>query len=66
MTTLRKLRRQMDIISAEVSLIRDIRDREIKILTDNFQWQVRTIKRTLLIMIKRTSLKFYDKTFQVS
>merc|ERR1719234_672061 len=29
MTTLRKLRRQMDIINAEVSMIRDIRDREI-------------------------------------
>ena len=33
MTTLRKLRRQMDIISAEVSMVRDIRDREIRILT---------------------------------
>merc|ERR1740128_1026464 len=34
MTTLRKLRRQMDIINAEVSMIRDIRDREIRIYTD--------------------------------
>jgi len=34
MTTLRKLRRQMDIINAEVSMIRDIRDREIRIMTD--------------------------------
>lgn len=31
---LRKLRRQMDIINAEVSMIRDIRDREIRIMTD--------------------------------
>ncbi len=30
MSTLRKLRRQMDIINAEVSMIRDIRDREIR------------------------------------
>ncbi|KAJ8865899.1 hypothetical protein PR048_033422 [Dryococelus australis] len=34
MTTLRKLRRQMDIIVSEVSMIRDIRDREIRIYTD--------------------------------
>ena len=34
MSTLRKLRRQMDIINAEVSMIRDIRDREIRIYTD--------------------------------
>jgi len=34
MSTLKKLRRQMDIINAEVSMIRDIRDREIKIFTD--------------------------------
>ena len=34
MATLRKLRRQMDIINAEVSMIRDIRDREIRIYTD--------------------------------
>ncbi|EJY57456.1 AAEL017213-PA [Aedes aegypti] len=32
--TLRKLRRQMDIIVSEVSMIRDIRDREIRIYTD--------------------------------
>lgn len=34
MLTLRKLRRQMDIIVSEVSMIRDIRDREIRIYTD--------------------------------
>merc|ERR1719367_1872925 len=34
MSTLKKLRRQMDIINAEVSMVRDIRDREIKIFTD--------------------------------
>lgn len=34
MATLRKLRRQMDIIVSEVSMIRDIRDREIRIYTD--------------------------------
>jgi len=34
MSTLRRLRRQMDIINAEVSMIRDIRDREIRIYTD--------------------------------
>jgi DNA-directed RNA polymerase II subunit RPB2 len=34
MITLRKLRRQMDIIVSEVSMVRDIRDREIRINTD--------------------------------
>ena len=34
MNTLRKLRRQMDIIVSEVSMVRDIRDREIRIYTD--------------------------------
>jgi len=34
MTTLRKLRRQMDIIVSEVSMIRDIAEREIRINTD--------------------------------
>uniref|UniRef100_G1QFC2 DNA-directed RNA polymerase subunit beta n=1 Tax=Myotis lucifugus TaxID=59463 RepID=G1QFC2_MYOLU len=34
MNTLRKLRRQMDIIVSEVSMIRDIREREIRIYTD--------------------------------
>ena len=34
MTTLRKLRRQMDIIVSEVSMVRDIQDREIRIFTD--------------------------------
>ena len=34
MSTLRKLRRQMDIIVSEVSMVRDIREREIRIYTD--------------------------------
>ena len=34
MATLRKLRKQMDIIVSEISMIRDIRDREIRIYTD--------------------------------
>lgn len=34
MATLRKLRRQMDIIVSEVSMVRDIQDREIRIYTD--------------------------------
>merc|ERR1719370_627058 len=34
MTTLRKLRRQMDIIVSEVSMVRDIAEREIRINTD--------------------------------
>lgn len=34
METLLKLRRQMDIIVSEVSMVRDIRDREIRINTD--------------------------------
>lgn len=34
MCTLRKLRRQMDIIVSEVSMVRDIRNREIRIYTD--------------------------------
>ena len=34
MGTLRKLRRQMDIIVSEVSMVRDIRNREIRIYTD--------------------------------
>ncbi|RDD41968.1 DNA-directed RNA polymerase II subunit RPB2 [Trichoplax sp. H2] len=34
MSTLRKLRRQMDVIVSEVSMVRDIRDREIRIYTD--------------------------------
>lgn len=34
MNTLKKLRRQMDIIVSEVSMVRDIRDREIRIYTD--------------------------------
>ncbi len=34
MGTLRKLRRQMDIIVSEVSMVRDFREREIRIHTD--------------------------------
>ncbi|KAH9507996.1 DNA-directed RNA polymerase II subunit RPB2 [Bulinus truncatus] len=34
MTTLRKLRREMDVIVSEVSMIRDFADREIRIYTD--------------------------------
>ncbi|XP_071485515.1 DNA-directed RNA polymerase II subunit RPB2 [Diadema setosum] len=34
MNTLKKLRRQMDIIVSEVSMVRDIREREIRIFTD--------------------------------
>lgn len=33
-STLRKLRRSMDVIVSEVSMVRDIRDREIRIYTD--------------------------------
>ncbi|XP_025093767.1 DNA-directed RNA polymerase II subunit RPB2 [Pomacea canaliculata] len=34
MSTLRKLRREMDIIVSEVSMIRDFQDREVRIYTD--------------------------------
>lgn len=34
MSTLKKLRRQMDVVVSEVSMYRDIRDREIRIFTD--------------------------------
>ncbi|KAF6030422.1 POLR2B [Bugula neritina] len=34
MSTLKRLRRQMDMIVSEVSMVRDIRDREIRINTD--------------------------------
>ncbi|UYV80382.1 POLR2B, partial [Cordylochernes scorpioides] len=34
MSTLQKLRREMDIVVSEVSMVRDIRDREIRIYTD--------------------------------
>ena len=33
-STLKKLRRQMDVVVSEVSMVRDIRDREIRIYTD--------------------------------
>lgn len=51
MATLRKLRRQMDIIVSEVSMIRDIRDREIRIYTDAGR-----ISRPLLIVENQTLL----------
>lgn len=34
MGTLRKLRRQVDVIVSEVSIVRDFRDQEIRINTD--------------------------------
>jgi DNA-directed RNA polymerase II subunit RPB2 len=65
MLTLRKLRRQMDIINAEVSMIRDIRDREIRIYTDSGR-----ICRPLLIvedcklLMKRTHIEMLkDREF---
>lgn len=51
MGTLRKLRRQMDIIVSEVSIVRDIRDREIRIYTDAGR-----ICRPLLIVENMTLL----------
>ncbi|XP_048452868.1 DNA-directed RNA polymerase II subunit RPB2 isoform X2 [Rhincodon typus] len=51
MTTLRKLRRQMDIIVSEVSMVRDIREREIRIYTDAGR-----ICRPLLIVEKQKLL----------
>ncbi|CAO2639573.1 DNA-directed RNA polymerase II subunit RPB2 [Lemmus lemmus] len=51
MNTLRKLRRQMDIIVSEVSMIRDIREREIRIYTDAGR-----ICRPLLIVEKQKLL----------
>lgn len=59
MSTLRKLRRQMDIIVSEVSMVRDIRDREIRIYTDAGR-----ICRPLLIvenqklLLKKTHIDF--------
>ncbi|XP_032806717.1 DNA-directed RNA polymerase II subunit RPB2 [Petromyzon marinus] len=51
MNTLRKLRRQMDIIVSEVSMVRDIREREIRIYTDAGR-----ICRPLLIVEKQKLL----------
>lgn len=51
METLVKLRRQMDVIVSEVSMIRDIRDREIRIYTDAGR-----ISRPLLIVQNQTLL----------
>ncbi len=51
MTTLKRLRRQMDIIVSEVSTIRDIREREIRIYTDAGR-----ICRPLLIVEKQKLL----------
>lgn len=52
MKTLRKLRRQMDIIVSEVSMVRDIRDREIRISTDSGR-----LCRPLLIVDEHQRLK---------
>ncbi|KAI6207569.1 DNA-directed RNA polymerase subunit beta [Aphelenchoides besseyi] len=52
MKTLRKLRRQMDIIVSEVSMVRDIRDREIRINTDPGR-----VCRPLLIVDEKQQLK---------
>lgn len=51
MNTLKKLRRQMDIIVSEVSMVRDIREREIRINTDAGR-----ICRPLLIVENRKLL----------
>ncbi|XP_035672620.1 DNA-directed RNA polymerase II subunit RPB2 [Branchiostoma floridae] len=51
MNTLKKLRRQMDIIVSEVSMVRDIREREIRIFTDAGR-----ICRPLLIVEKQKLL----------
>lgn len=51
METLLKLRRQMDIIVSEVSMVRDIRDREIRIYTDPGR-----VCRPLLIVEKNRKL----------
>uniref|UniRef100_A0A914VVN6 DNA-directed RNA polymerase subunit beta n=1 Tax=Plectus sambesii TaxID=2011161 RepID=A0A914VVN6_9BILA len=53
MNTLRKLRRQMDIIVSEVSMVRDIRDREIRIYTD----AGRVCRPLLIVENKRLMLK---------
>ena len=49
MNTLLKLRRQMDVVVSEVSMVREIRDREIKIMTDAGR-----ISRPLLIVDKES------------
>jgi DNA-directed RNA polymerase II subunit RPB2 len=49
--TLRKLRRKMDIIVSEVSIVHDISNREIKIYTDAGR-----ISRPLLIVKKQKLL----------
>lgn len=51
MRTLRKLRRSMDIIVSEVSMVRDIRDREIRINTDPGR-----VCRPLLIVDEKQNL----------
>lgn len=51
MRTLKKLRRSMDIIVSEVSMVRDIRDREIRINTDPGR-----VCRPLLIVDEKQSL----------
>lgn len=51
MRTLRKLRRSMDIVVSEVSMVRDIRDREIRINTDPGR-----VCRPLLIVDEKQNL----------
>ncbi|CAD6188327.1 unnamed protein product [Caenorhabditis auriculariae] len=53
MSTLKKLRRQMDIIVSEVSMVRDIRDREIRIYTD----AGRVCRPLLIVENQRLALK---------
>ncbi|TNN25925.1 DNA-directed RNA polymerase II subunit RPB2 [Liparis tanakae] len=59
MNTLRKLRRQMDIIVSEVSMIRDIREREIRIYTDAGR-----ICRPLLIDLVASGVVEYIDTLE--
>lgn len=60
MSTLRKLRREMDIIVSEVSMIRDIQDREIRIYTDAGR-----ICRPLLIVENQKLLLKYSHIKQL-
>ncbi|VDD91228.1 unnamed protein product [Enterobius vermicularis] len=56
MATLKKLRREMDIIVSEVSMVRDIRDREIRIYTDAGR-----VCRPLLIVDEHQNLALKKK-----
>lgn len=63
MVTLRKLRRQVDVIVSEVSMVRDYRDQEIRIYTDAGR-----ICRPLIIvekgnlMLKKKHIKYLTDT----